>query len=58
MIYEYVMSWMARMIQFPGQQGEVAIVLKGIEGLEKALLPAPSFISSVSMASPSATQSI
>lgn len=36
--HDYVMSWMARMLQFPDQQGEVAIVLKGTEGTGKGLL--------------------
>jgi hypothetical protein len=36
--YDYLMDWMARLIQFPAQQGEVAVVLKGIEGTGKGIL--------------------
>ena len=32
------MDWMARLIQFPAQQGEVAVVLIGIEGTGKGIL--------------------
>jgi hypothetical protein len=37
-LYGYLLSWMARLIQFPAQQGEVAVVLKGIEGTGKGIL--------------------
>lgn len=33
--YDYVLNWTARMVQFPAQQGEVAIVMKGVEGTGK-----------------------
>jgi hypothetical protein len=33
--YDFLLKWMARMFQFPGEQGEVAIVLCGIEGTGK-----------------------
>ncbi len=36
--YDYLMDWMARLIQFPAQQGEVAVVLIGIEGTGKGIL--------------------
>jgi hypothetical protein len=35
--YEYVMDWSARLVQFPAEQGEVAIVMRGIEGCGKGL---------------------
>lgn len=35
--YDYLIAWMARLIQFPAQQGEVSVVLKGIEGTGKGL---------------------
>jgi hypothetical protein len=34
-LYDYVLNWAARMVQFPAQQGEVAIVMKGVEGTGK-----------------------
>lgn len=37
-LFDYVMNWMARLVQFPAQQGEVAIVLKGIEGTGKGIV--------------------
>ncbi len=37
-LYDYVLNWMARLVQFPAQQGEVAIVLKGIEGAGKGIV--------------------
>ena len=37
-INEYVMNWCARMVQFPAQRGEVAIVMKGVEGTGKGTL--------------------
>jgi hypothetical protein len=36
--YDYLMGWMARMFQHPDQQGEVAVVLKGGEGIGKGTL--------------------
>ena len=36
--YIYLCQWMARMVQFPAQQGEVAVVLKGSEGTGKGTL--------------------
>lgn len=35
--YTYLISWMARMIQFPGTPGEVATVLRGREGTGKGM---------------------
>ena len=35
--YEYALNWMARAVQFPGHQGEVAIVLRGKEGTGKGV---------------------
>jgi hypothetical protein len=35
--YDYVLNWSARMIQFPDQRGEVAIVMKGVEGAGKGI---------------------
>jgi Family of unknown function (DUF5906)/Primase C terminal 2 (PriCT-2) len=35
---DYVLNWAARMVQFPAEQGEVAIVLKGVEGSGKGTL--------------------
>jgi Family of unknown function (DUF5906) len=32
---EYVLNWSARMVQFPAQRGEVAVVMKGVEGSGK-----------------------
>ena len=37
-LFDYTLNWMARLVQFPAQQGEVAIVLKGIEGTGKGTL--------------------
>lgn len=34
---EYVIGWLARLIQHPGESGEVALVLKGKEGLGKGI---------------------
>jgi hypothetical protein len=53
---EYLMNWLARMVQKPSKQGEVTVVLQGKEGtgkgtLAKALL----VISPDNTASPSAT---
>ena len=36
--FDYVMGWMARMVQHPAEQGEVAIVMRGIEGCGKGTL--------------------
>ncbi len=36
--FTYLMGWMARMVQYPDQQGEVAIVMKGGEGTGKGTL--------------------
>jgi hypothetical protein len=36
--YEYVIRWMARMVQHPAEQGEVAIVMRGSEGCGKGTL--------------------
>jgi phage/plasmid-associated DNA primase len=36
--FEYLMSWIACMVQHPERQGEVAVVLKGIEGSGKGIL--------------------
>lgn len=33
--YDYLIGWMANMIQHPAQQGEVAVVMKGNEGCGK-----------------------
>jgi hypothetical protein len=37
-LYDYKMNWMARLVQFPDQQGEVAVVLKGVEGSGKGIV--------------------
>ena len=36
--FDYLMGWMARLIQFPAEQGEVAVVMKGGEGTGKGTL--------------------
>lgn len=36
--FEYLMGWMARLIQSPAEQGEVAVVMRGIEGTGKGTL--------------------
>ncbi len=36
--YEYLIRWLARMVQFPAEQGEVAIVMRGGEGTGKGTL--------------------
>jgi hypothetical protein len=33
--FEYLLNWMARLFQRPGEQGEVAVVMKSIEGTGK-----------------------
>jgi hypothetical protein len=37
-LFDYVLCWMAHMIQYPHLQGEVAIVLRGDEGCGKSTL--------------------
>jgi hypothetical protein len=32
---DYILNWAARMVQFPAQRGEVALVMKGVEGSGK-----------------------
>ena len=36
--FNYLMGWMARMLQHPAEQGEVAVVMKGGEGTGKGTL--------------------
>jgi Family of unknown function (DUF5906) len=36
--FNWFMGWLARLIQFPGEQAEVAIVLRGIEGTGKGTI--------------------
>jgi hypothetical protein len=36
--FQYLMGWMARMVQFPAEQGEVAVVMKGGEGTGRGFL--------------------
>ena len=36
--FDYLMGWMARMLQRPAEQGEVAVVMKGGEGTGKGTL--------------------
>jgi hypothetical protein len=36
--YEYLMGWLARMVQRPAEQGEVAVVMKATEGTGKGTL--------------------
>ena len=35
---DWLMGWMARLVQRPGEQGEVAVVMRGIEGAGKGTL--------------------
>jgi hypothetical protein len=35
--YDYLRRWLARMVQFPAEQGEVAIELRGLEGVGKSI---------------------
>jgi hypothetical protein len=35
--YDYLLNWMAYAVQFPGQQGEVAVVMRGREGVGKGV---------------------
>jgi hypothetical protein len=37
-LQEYVLSWMARAIQYPNLPGEVALILRGGEGIGKGIL--------------------
>jgi hypothetical protein len=37
-LFHYLMGWMARLVQRPAEQGEVAIVMKGAEGTGKGTL--------------------
>lgn len=36
--YEYLIRWLARLVQHPAEQGEVAIVMRGTEGTGKGTL--------------------
>ena len=36
--FDYLMNWLARMVQYPAEQGEVAIVMRGGEGTGKGTL--------------------
>lgn len=36
--FDYLMGWMARMVQQPAEQGEVAVVMRGGEGVGKGTL--------------------
>lgn len=36
--FDFLMGWLARMVQFPAEQGEVAVVLKGSEGTGKGVV--------------------
>ncbi len=38
MLFDYVMGWLARCVQLPGEQGEVALVLRGGRGVGKGTL--------------------
>lgn len=35
-IYEYLLNWMARAVQHPDTQGEVAVVMRGVKGTGKS----------------------
>jgi Family of unknown function (DUF5906) len=35
--YEYLINWIARAVQYPGQTGEVAVVMRGKEGTGKGV---------------------
>jgi hypothetical protein len=37
-LYEYLLDWMADVVQHPAKQGEVAIAIRGIEGCGKGIL--------------------
>ena len=36
--YRYLLKWLARAVQLPAKQGEVAVVLRGLEGVGKSIL--------------------
>jgi hypothetical protein len=36
--FDYLIGWLARLVQYPAQQGEVAVVLRGAEGTGKGTL--------------------
>ncbi len=36
--YAYLLGWMARAVQYPGEQGEVAVVLRGGKGVGKSFV--------------------
>jgi hypothetical protein len=36
--YEYLIRWLARLVQFPAEQGEVAVVMRGVEGCGRGTL--------------------
>jgi hypothetical protein len=36
--FDYLLGWMARLVQRPAEQGEVAVVMRGIEGAGKGIL--------------------
>lgn len=36
--FDFLIGWMARLVQYPAEQGEVAVVMKGIEGAGKGIL--------------------
>jgi Bifunctional DNA primase/polymerase, N-terminal/Family of unknown function (DUF5906) len=36
--FDYLIRWMARLVQFPGEQGHVAVVLKGGQGCGKGIV--------------------
>jgi hypothetical protein len=38
MLYEYLLNWMARAVQSPGERGHVALVFKGKKGSGKSLV--------------------
>lgn len=37
-LFDYLMNWMARMIQFPGEPGQTAVVMRGEQGTGKSFL--------------------
>ena len=38
MAFQYVLGWLARLVQLPGEQGQVAVALKGQKGVGKGTL--------------------
>lgn len=36
--YDYLIKWMARCVQLPGEHGEVAVVLQGLKGAGKSVM--------------------